>query len=49
VERDVARYTAATCASVRDAFARALDGKRLALRTLPEPVGAAGPSPVENA
>jgi zinc protease len=37
VERDVARYTAATCASVRDAFARALGGKRLALRTLPEP------------
>jgi zinc protease len=38
VGRDVARYADATCASVRDAFARALAGKRLALQTLPDPV-----------
>jgi len=43
VGRDVARYTAATRASVREAFARTLAGKRLALRTLPEPVNAAEP------
>jgi zinc protease len=48
VQRDVARYTAATCASVRDAFARALGGKRLVLRTLPERVDAAGLSPAES-
>ena len=40
VGRDVARYADATCASVRDAFARALAGKRLALQTLPDPVTA---------
>jgi predicted Zn-dependent peptidase len=41
VGRDVARYEAATRASVRDAFARVVAGKRLELRTLPEsPVAA---------
>jgi zinc protease len=37
VERDVARYTAATRTSVRDVFARTLAGKRLALQTVPDP------------
>jgi zinc protease len=36
VDRDVERYRAATPASVRDAFARVLAGKRLRLETLPE-------------
>ena len=36
VDRDVERYRAATPASVRDAFARVLTGKRLTLETLPE-------------
>ena len=36
VGRDVARYQDATAASVRDAFARVVSGKRLDLRTLPE-------------
>jgi predicted Zn-dependent peptidase len=41
VGRDVARYEGATAASVRDAFARTVAGKRLDLRTLPEaPVAA---------
>jgi predicted Zn-dependent peptidase len=41
VGRDVARYEAATRASVRDAFARVVAGKRLDLRTVPEsPVAA---------
>jgi predicted Zn-dependent peptidase len=35
-ERDVERYRSATTASVRDAFARVLAGKRLTLQTLPE-------------
>jgi zinc protease len=38
VGRDLARYSQATRESVRDAFARALRGKRLALRTVPEAV-----------
>jgi zinc protease len=40
VGRDVARYEQATAASVRDAFARAMSGKRLDLRVLPEPADA---------
>jgi zinc protease len=40
VARDVARYEQATLASVRDAFAAAVGGKRLTLQTLPEPVTA---------
>ena len=40
VGRDLARYSRTTRESVRAAFARALDGKRLALRTVPEPVAA---------
>ena len=39
-ERDVDRYRAATRASVRDAFAKVLAGKRLAMQTLPDPVTA---------
>ncbi|MES1208210.1 MAG: hypothetical protein ABUS79_19920, partial [Pseudomonadota bacterium] len=39
-ERDVDRYRAATPASVRDAFARVLAGKRLAMQTLPDAVAA---------
>ncbi len=35
-ERDVERYRAATRASVRDTFARMLEGKRLSMQTLPE-------------
>jgi predicted Zn-dependent peptidase len=37
VERDVARYEAATPASVRDAFARVVGAPRFAQRTLPDP------------
>jgi len=40
VGRDLARYAQATRESVRAAFARAMAGKRLALRTVPEPVAA---------
>jgi predicted Zn-dependent peptidase len=40
VERDVARYEAATPATVRDAFARVLGQHRLTLRTVPEAGGA---------
>jgi zinc protease len=36
VDRDVARYEAATPATVRDAFARVIGQHRLTLRTLPE-------------
>ncbi|HVY39776.1 MAG TPA: pitrilysin family protein [Polyangia bacterium] len=39
-ERDVDRYRAATRASVRDAFAQVLAGKRLAMQTLPDAVTA---------
>ncbi|HVT08231.1 MAG TPA: pitrilysin family protein [Polyangia bacterium] len=39
-ERDVDRYRAATRESVRDAFARVLAGKRLAMQTLPDTVTA---------
>jgi zinc protease len=38
VERDVARYEAATPATVRDAFAAVIGKHRLVARTLPEPV-----------
>jgi predicted Zn-dependent peptidase len=41
VERDVARYEAATPASVRDAFAAVVRARRLILRTVPEPPDAA--------
>ena len=41
VGRDVARYEAATLASVREAFARVVSGKRLDLRVLPEAAVAA--------
>ncbi|HVZ75179.1 MAG TPA: pitrilysin family protein [Polyangia bacterium] len=37
VERDVARYEAATPATVRDAFARVVGAPRFAQRTLPDP------------
>jgi zinc protease len=47
VERDVARYADATCASVRDTFARALSAKRLALRTVPDRADGAGLTPAE--
>jgi zinc protease len=40
VARDVARYESATTASVRDAFAAAVGGKRLNLQTVPEAVTA---------
>jgi zinc protease len=40
VARDLERYSRATRESVRAAFARTLAGKRLALRTIPEPVAA---------
>jgi zinc protease len=40
VSRDVARYERATTASVRDAFAAAVSGKRLNLQTMPEAVAA---------
>ena len=40
VARDLERYSQATRESVRAAFARTLAGKRLALRTIPEPVAA---------
>jgi predicted Zn-dependent peptidase len=42
VERDVARYEAATPATVRDAFAAVMGKRRLAVRTLPDPGGSAG-------
>jgi predicted Zn-dependent peptidase len=42
VERDVARYEAATPGSVRDAFAAVLAQHRLALRTIPEQAGETG-------
>jgi zinc protease len=44
VERDVARYEAATPATVRDAFAAVIAKHRLTVRTIPEPgAAAAGP------
>jgi len=42
VERDVARYEAATPSSVRDAFAAVIAQHRLALRTVPEAAGETG-------
>jgi predicted Zn-dependent peptidase len=47
VERDVARYEAATPAGVRDAFAAVLAKRRLVIRTIPEAGGeaAAGEAP----
>jgi predicted Zn-dependent peptidase len=41
VERDVARYEAATPATVRDAFASVFAQRRLAVRTVPDPAGGA--------
>src|SRR5450432_154849 len=40
VERDVARYEAATPATVREAFAKVMGQRRLTLRTVPEVGGA---------
>jgi predicted Zn-dependent peptidase len=45
VERDVARYEAATPASVRDAFAAVLKTRRLSMRTVPGAAGEAAPEP----
>ena len=44
VERDVARYEAATPATVRDAFAAVIGKHRLVARTLPEPVVVGAPA-----
>ncbi|HTA19549.1 MAG TPA: hypothetical protein VK989_09665, partial [Polyangia bacterium] len=41
VERDVARYEAATPASVRDTFAAVLAKRRLVMRTVPQAGGEA--------
>jgi zinc protease len=47
VERDVARYEAATPATVRDAFAAVIGKHRLVARTLPEPVIVGAPVEAE--
>jgi zinc protease len=49
VERDVARYEAATPASVRDAFAAVLKTRRLAMRTVPGAKGDADAAPEAGA